>query len=170
MYSNQLSPSQVKAWNQKITLSLISVDMVNHLFFIFLLGLQCLLLNLDRQFRKRKKSEIGQKKINRLGFSFRKQNSVESQWHKYACARTVDVAYQTDVTEVFRHQIPRSQSFLGFHNFLDLCYHFGENKVLFVKIRGKVLDLWLDTSSRRKWSKCSVQAPDPKVKVFFEIS
>ena len=34
----------------------------------------------------------------------------------------------------------------------------------------RVLDLRLDTSFGPKWPKHSLQAPDPKVKEFFEIS
>ena len=48
--------------------------------------------------------------------------------------------------------------------------HYGKNEGLFVKIAGRVLDIWLDMSSGPKWPKCIFWVPDPKVKKFFEIS
>ena len=53
-----------------------------------------------------------------------------------------------------RHQ--GDSFFKDFIILLDLYYNPGENEVLFVKIGAKVLDLWLDTSSGAKWSKCSL--------------
>ena len=38
---------------------------------------------------------------------------------------------------------------------LDLCYDPEENKVLFVKIEARILDLRLDMSFGPKWYKCS---------------
>ena len=62
----------------KIKFSLVSVGMVNHSFFIFFPRFTMFIVKLDRQLIR---------KINRLGFSFPRQNSVESQRHKYACAQ-----------------------------------------------------------------------------------
>ena len=39
-----------------------------------------------------------------------------------------------------------------------------------MKIAARVPDLWLDVFSGPKWPKCSFYAPDPKAKIFFEIS
>ena len=75
----QQRTSQVKAWNQKKkTFSLVSVGMVNQSFLILFTLLTMFILKLDRQLIR---------KINCLDVSFRKQNRVESQRHKYACAQ-----------------------------------------------------------------------------------
>ena len=50
---------------------------------------------------------------------------------------------------------------------LDSFHDSWENEALFVKIAARVLDIWLNTSSGPKWRKCSIWAPDPKVKLFF---
>ena len=72
----------------KITFSLVHVGMVNLRFSIFLAWFTIFIVKLDRQlFRK----------VNRLGFSFRKQNSVESQ--RQIRMHTIDVAYQSDVCD-----------------------------------------------------------------------
>ena len=67
-------------------------------------------------------------------------------------------------------QSPRSRHFLRFHDSIGFIYDSWENEVLFVKIGARVLGLWLDVSSGLKWPKCYPNAPDPKVKKFFEIS
>ena len=54
------------------------------------------------------------------------------------------------------HRDPGDSFFKDFIILLDLYYDPEENEVLFVKIGAKVLDLWLDTSSGTKWSKCSL--------------
>ena len=61
----------------KTKFSLVSVGMVNHSFLIFFTQFKMIIVILDRQLIR---------KINRLDFSFRKHNTVESQRHKYACA------------------------------------------------------------------------------------
>ena len=58
----------VESLESKITFSLVSLGMVNHLFFIFFARFTMFSFKLDRQLIR---------KINRFGFSFRKQNSVE---------------------------------------------------------------------------------------------
>ena len=62
------------------------------------------------------------------------------------------------------------KKFWDFITLLDLSCSFGEYEVLFMKIEATVLDFWFDTSFKPKGPKCSLYAPDPKVKVFFEIS
>ena len=39
----------------------------------------------------------------------------------------------------------------------------------FVKIKARVLDLWLDECFGPEWSKTSYNVLDPKVKIFFKI-
>ena len=41
---------------------------------------------------------------------------------------------------------------------------------MYVKIDGRIQELWLDTSFGPKWPKYSFQAPDPKLTNIFEIS
>ena len=53
---------------------------------------------------------------------------------------------------------------------LDLSHDSWENVGLFLKIAATVLDIWFDTSSERKWSRCNFQVPDRKVKKYFELS
>ena len=67
----------MKAWNKK-KISLVSVGMLNHSFLIFFARLTMFIVKFGRQLIR---------KINRLDFSFWKQNSVESQRHKYAYAQ-----------------------------------------------------------------------------------
>ena len=62
--------------------------MVNHLFFIFFAGRTIFIVKLDRQLIR---------KIIRLSFSFRKQNSVEWHRHKYACAQQMSHTKRTCV-------------------------------------------------------------------------
>ena len=62
----------------KKTFSLVSVGMVNHSFLIFFIRLTMFIVKLDQQLIR---------KINRLNFSFWKQNCIAPQWHKYACAQ-----------------------------------------------------------------------------------
>ena len=52
---------------------------------------------------------------------------------------------------------------------MELSFDSGENEVLFVKVGARVPKLRLDTSGP-KWPKFSLQATDPKAKVFFGIS
>ena len=49
---------------------------------------------------------------------------------------------------------------------LKANYDSGLNEVLYVKIDGRVQELWLDTSFGPKGPKCSFLAPDPKVNFF----
>ena len=57
----------------------------------------------------------------------------------------------------FESARPQGQGiFLDFMILLDSCYDFRENEVLSVKIGAKILELWVDTSSGRKWPKCSL--------------
>ena len=67
-------------------------------------------------------------------------------------------------------QTPRSRNFWDFMILLDSSCDSWENNGLFLKIEARVLDIWLDTSSRPKWPNCSYWVPDLKVKKFFEIS
>ena len=71
---------------------------------------------------------------------------------------------------VCRPQTPSSDSFWDFIVLLDSSHDFWENKLLFLKVETRVLELWLDTSSGPSWSKYSFLAPDPNVNIFFEIS
>ena len=59
-----------------------------------------------------------------------------------------------------------------FHDFtilLDLSYDPEENQVMFVKTGTEILYLRLDATFAPKWSKGGLMAPDPKVRVLFEI-
>lgn len=70
-------------------------------------------------------------------------------------------------------QVPHPQGqgiFQDFTILLNLSYDPEENEVMFVETGTKILNLRLDTAFGPKWLKGSVMAPDPKVKVFFEIS
>ena len=50
---------------------------------------------------------------------------------------------------------PQDQDiFWDFIILLHSAHDSGKNEALFVKIRIRVLDLWLDTSSGSKWPKC----------------
>ena len=53
---------------------------------------------------------------------------------------------------------PQSQGLLEiqYHNLLNSSHDSGENDVLFLKIRARVLELWLDTSSGPSLPKCSL--------------
>ena len=68
---------------------------------------------------------------------------------------------------VSRSQPIGSRHFWDYIILLDLSHDSWENEFLFVKIRARVLDLWLDTSSRPNSCKCSFYTPDPKVNFFF---
>ena len=59
--------------------------LINRFSFLFS-RFTMLIVKLDRQLLK---------KINHFGFSFRKQNSVESQRHKYACAQKMSRTNRT---------------------------------------------------------------------------
>ena len=53
---------------------------------------------------------------------------------------------------------PRSQGQDIFSDFIilfDSSHDFWKNDILLVKIRARVMNLWLDTSSGHKWPKCS---------------
>ena len=60
--------------------------------------------------------------------------------------------------------------FWDFLILLDSSHDSWENDGLFLKVSAMVLDIWLDTSSGRKWPRCSFRVPDSKFKIFFEIS
>ena len=59
---------------------------------------------------------------------------------------------------------------MRFHGFIASILWFLRNEVLFVKIRTRVEQLWLDTTSGPKWPNYRFLALDFKIRKFFEIS
>ena len=68
-----------------------------------------------------------------------------------------DYVFWSQVAQrLFLGHRPQSQAILwDFIISIDSSYDFRKNEVLFLKIRARVLELWLDTSSGPKWPKCS---------------
>ena len=53
---------------------------------------------------------------------------------------------------------------------MKATYDSGKNEVLYVKIRGRLQELSLDTPFVPKWPKCSFYAPDSREAIYFKIS
>ena len=103
----------MKAWNKK-KISLVSVGMLNHSFLIFFARLTMFIVKFGRQLIR---------KINRLDFSFWKQNSVESQRHKYAYAQYMSHTKRTCLVTTGRSALQPSHDLAdlrpsGFSNYI----------------------------------------------------
>ena len=89
---------------------------------------------------------------------------LEPGFWTYGWIRLLDPSGQNLVS---RPQAQVQDIFWDFMIFLDSSHDSWENKVLFVNIGARVLDLWLDMSSGPKWPKFSSLAPGPQVQDIF---